>query len=635
MSSQTASKLKLALLAPVMATILVAGFAFSAPNQVAHADEPADGYFNILTQDQKMALAVDAESATDGSVIGLEPEDASSENQKFQLTKTDGDLYEITSASNSDLALDVDGNGVQVWTKTGQSNQRFAMAEGPDGSVRLLPASNATSALTLDPGSDGNLTMTNLSLFNRTQSQGFFLRAANLPGMEYTEACVGDKLVYSVTQQVNELGVNAFVRYKSMEMTDTLPQGLSYVSAKLYSSGNVDLTSTAGKFTYDSSTRKLTFTFNGSYLQSGMSLKGEKYRMEITTTIAGIPSTGKFENTGYTTINDTTLTSNKVTTPIIAPALKQDKSVYNKSMSWQIKDPNGKLEVHDGDILHYTITVDQTVKGAVQAATELSDTIPDALKLDSSSVKLTSGNTASVSNDDRTITVNTGRLVYGDQIKVEYDCVVNSTEAGTITNTFGKTIPVIQPGFIKYYRDGESDPIYVDKKASYSDIYQINSEATKAATRANCAGLDGWYLDKECTIKYDPAVNGKAAGEKGFNLYAKNKVTLTYAPTTNSYFLQHPEKTYYLDESLKTKMVSQAQILPVQETHYYGDTVKFAFGADLYYEDMGTRKLTSSQGAYRYANGSGNLLTQAKLTANAIAYLYWSGSSYDGIYAGQ
>lgn len=620
-----------------MAATLVAGFAFSAPNQVAHADEPADGYFNILTQDQKMALAVDAESATDGSVIGLEPEDASSENQKFQLTKTDGDLYEITSASNSDLALDVDGNGVQVWTKTGQSNQRFAMAEGPDGSVRLLPASNATSALTLDPGSDGNLTMTNLSLFNRTQSQGFFLRAANLPGMEYTEACVGDKLVYSVTQQVNELGVNAFVRYKSMEMTDTLPQGLNYVSAKLYSSGNVDLTSTAGKFTYDSSTRKLTFTFNSSYLQSGMSLKGEKYRMEITTTIAGIPSTGKFENTGYTTINDTTLTSNKVTTPIIAPALSQGKTVVNKSSSTQNEDDDGSLEVRVGETLHYTITVDQTVKGAVQPATDLTDIIPEELQLVESSVRVTSGNTASTSVNGKTLTVNTGRLVYGDHIAVEYDCIVLPAAAGKqILNTFGNVAPPVRsPGKVKYYRDGETEPIYEDDQGSLFKNYQINSEATKAATRATCAGLDGWYLDKECTIKYDPAVNGKAAGEKGFNLYAKNKVTLTYAPTTNSYFLQHPEKTYYLDESLRTKMVSQAQILPVQETHYYGDTVKFAFGADLYYEDMGTRKLTSSQGAYRYANGSGNLLTQAKLTANAIAYLYWSGSSYDGIYAGQ
>lgn len=646
MSSQTASKLKLALLAPVMAATLVAGFAFSAPNQVAHADEPADGYFNILTQDQKMALAVDAESATDGSVIGLEPEDASSENQKFQLTKTDGDLYEITSASNSDLALDVDGNGVQVWTKTGQSNQRFAMAEGPDGSVRLLPASNATSALTLDSGSDGNLTMTNLSLFSRTQSQGFFLRAANLPGMEYTEACVGDKLVYSVTQQVNELGVNAFVRYQSMKITDTLPEGLNYVSAKLYSEKNVDLSS-KGKVTYDQKTRLVTFQFSSSYLKSGMSLKGEKYRLEITTSIASIPSGNKFDNTGHTTINDTVLTSNKVTTPIYAPSLVQGKSVYNKSTSRQTY-VDGVLQATPGDVLHYTITVDQSAKGAVQPSTDLVDEIPDELKLDSGSVKLVSGNTASVATDGKSITVNTGRLVYGDQIKVEYDCVLGESASGKeVRNAFGPVVPIVSPGPINYYRDGESSPVYVDKKSSYSDVYQINPAATSAATRSDCAGLDGWYLDKECTVKYDPAVNGKPAGKDGFSLYAKNRVTVDWQPTDNSYFVLNPtgaNRAYYLDASERQAITLPAaanKLLPTREWHYYGDTVSFVTtaggsrGASVWYNDMGQRELPAEKGVYGDRSGTGTLVKSAKLVKNTTVYVLWRGLGYDGVYAGK
>ena len=313
------ARINAAVLAPVMCAALALGFSFGAPApEQAHADEPSNGFFNILTEDQKLALTVDGDSAENGSVVSLEPEDVTDESQKFQLTEVDGGLYEVTAAANSDLALDVDGSGVQVWTKTGQSNQRFMMAEEADGSVKLIPASNATSALTLAPGEGGTLSMTGISLFNRTDQQAFFLRAANLPGMEYTEACVGDKLVYSITQQVNELGVNAFVRYQSMKITDTLPEGLNYVSAKLYSEKNVDLTS-KGKLTYDQKTRLVTFQFSSSYLKSGMSLKGEKYRLEITTSIASIPSGNKFDNTGYTTINDTVLTSNKVTTPIYPP----------------------------------------------------------------------------------------------------------------------------------------------------------------------------------------------------------------------------------------------------------------------------------------------------------------------------
>lgn len=641
------ARIKAALLAPVMCAALALGFSAGAPApEQAHADEPSNGFFNILTEDQKLALTVDGDSAANGSVVSLEPEDVADESQKFQLTEVDGGLYEVTAAANSDLALDVDGSGVQVWTKTGQSNQRFMMAEGADGSVKLIPASNATSALTLAPGEDGTLSMTGISLFNRTDQQAFFLRAANLPGMEYTEACVGDKLVYSITQQVNELGVNAFVRYQSMKITDTLPEGLNYVSAKLYSEKNVDLTS-KGKLTYDQKTRLVTFQFGSSYLKSGMSLKGEKYRLEITTSIASIPSGNKFDNTGYTTINDTVLTSNKVTTPIYAPNLVQGKSVYNKSTSRQTY-VDGVLQATPGDVLHYTITVDQSAKGAVQPSTDLVDEIPDELKLDSGSVKLVSGNTASVASDGKSITVNTGRLVYGDQIKVEYDCVLDESASGKeVRNAFGPGVLIVSPGPINYYRDGESSPVYVDKKASYSDVYQINPAATSAATRSDCAGLDGWYLDKECTVKYEPAVNGKPAGKDGFSLYAKNRVTVDWQPTDNSYFVLNPtgaNRAYYLDASERQAITLPAaanKLLPTREWHYYGDTVSFVTtaggsrGASVWYNDMGQRELSAEKGVYGDRSGTGTLVKSAKLVKNTTVYVLWRGLGYDGVYAGK
>ena len=659
-ASETARRLLGALAAPVLTVAIMAGAAMSpAP---AFADEPDDGTFNILSADQTMALSV-VEGAGDGDKVALVPEDASDDRQKFQLTQCDDGSWEIVSALDSDLALDVDGDGAQVWSKTGASNQRFAIFSVGDGSVRIVPASNVLSALTLSDDAvaaeedytaalaaetaDSSsvmvadaLSVATVNAASEDDSQSFYLRAANLVGMTYTEAGVGDKLVYSVTQQVNELGVNSFVRYTSMTMTDTLPSGLTYQSAKLYSEADVCLassdgkTTTAGTFSYNSSTRLLTFTFSSSYLSSGMAYGGEKYRMEITTQIASIPSTNKFVNTGYTKINSTTLTSNKVTTPILTPALTQGKTVSNSSVKTQVKDSSGALEVHQGDVLHYTLTVDQTVKGAVQPNKALTDVIPSQLQLVSGSLKLSDGDTASVSSSGNTVTVNTGRLVYGDQIKVEYDCKVLSVSGETMTNTFGTETEVKTPGPVNYFRDGESTAIYTDTTTtSLTNIYQINSAATEAATRSDCAGLDGWYLDPECTVKYDPAVNGQKAGENGFNLYAKNKVELTYAPTTNSYFVLHPERTYYLDSGLTKQMTSYAQVLPVKETHYYGDTVTFAPGAAVYYNDLGTRQIDPSKGAYRYADGSGNLLTSAKLTANATAYLLWGGSSYDGVYS--
>ena len=472
--------------------------------------------------------------------------------------------------------------------------------------------------------------------------------ACALPGqalaVEYKEACVGDKLVYSVEQQVNTYGKDAFVRYSTMTMTDALPEGLGYVSAKIYSEAGKCLassdgeTKTAGTFVYNRASRTLTFTFSSTYLKSGMQLKGEKYRLEVTTTIESIPSSGKYSNIAKTRITapgiDRTLTSNKTVTKIKEPKIEQGKSVYNKTDVSGKTDGEGNLEAHQGDILHYTLTVDQTVKGAAQPATDLADEIPDGLELDASSVKVTGGSTGTVSVAGSTITVNTGRLVYGDRITVEYDCRLTGL-GGRLTNTFGVDVPVDVPYRVLYYRDGESSPIYTDEEAtSCTEVYKVNDEATKAATRSNCAGLDGWYLDEACTVKYDPAKNGVTNKDKELKLYARNKVTLAYAPTTASWFLQHPETDYYLDEAMTKRMTSQSQILPATETHWYGDTVKLATGAAIYFEDMGVRELPCSKGAYATAAGTGTLMTKATLKANATVYLAWSGIRYDGIYSG-
>ena len=54
------------------------------------------------------------DGAGDGDKVALVPEDASDDRQKFQLTQCDDGSWEIVSALNSDLALDVDGDGAQV-----------------------------------------------------------------------------------------------------------------------------------------------------------------------------------------------------------------------------------------------------------------------------------------------------------------------------------------------------------------------------------------------------------------------------------------------------------------------------------------------------------------------------------------
>lgn len=607
----------------------------------------ADDYYNLLWKgDESLALTA-VEDDQNGTTFKLDKYDPDNERQKFKIESTQANnqyyLY-LSSGQASNQALDVpDGNyyegaKLQTWSSNESTNQKFLLQLNKDGSftvtTQAVPA-YAVGVNQADTSSDIALMLRGSQLQGSEDQQvQWMLKEARLPGMEYTEAAIGDKLVYSVTQEVNTLGVNAFVRYEDMDIHDTIPDGLKYISARLLDKSGVDITKSAGTMKYDDSTRQVKFVFSDSYLQKYMALNGETYTLEITTEIEKIPSSQEFKNTGYTTINDTTLTSNEVKTPIKPADTTIDKKANNSQFA-----ARGQIT--------YTIDVSQTKDQAAVRDVVVADKIPDGLTLVEGSLKVTASDGVTTQNsvNGKDITITIDRLKKGQTVHIEYKCTIDDGVLGTyLTNTAqvsGKgvqphsddeTIYVLAP--VKYFVDGSNTPVYTDETGTPDAIYKVKSDATKAGTKANCTRFDGWYLDKECTIKYDPNKNGIKGG--GFNLYGRNVVTLSYAPTNSSYFKQHPEKTFYLDEGLKTKYTNLSQILPASEEHYWGENVTFAKGKTLWHLDMGaSREIVPSDGVYGSPNPSGTPKKSAVLNGDTVAYIDWAGKTYDGVYREQ
>ena len=228
--------------------------------------------------------------------------------------------------------------------------------------------------------------------------------------------------------------------------------------------------------------------------------------------------------------------------------------------------------------------------------------------------------------------------------------ISNQSSVNYLNQCNSNTTTELVKATINYYRDyaaGDTTPCYVDKTVNTSSGYQINSKADAAAKRADCSDLDGWYTDPECTKKYGGSWVPSST-DYVLNLYSKNRVTLSYAATSDSWFNKHPSRSVFADKDLSDKLAdrtagktaSGASIFPASKEAYYGDVVTVSTGKPLWFEseifgsgDKATRELKCSDGAYAYQDGSGDLLKEVRLTSNSTAYLKWLAGSYDCVYA--
>lgn len=142
-------------------------------------------------------------------------------------------------------------------------------------------------------------------------------QAVDLSGNKVTVFSPGQKVNYPFTINVSELGTQMVQKYSRYEVMDKLPKELEYIGGKVTTMSGEDITSKAGKFSYDSATHTATFEFSADYLENGFKYQlGEKYKVVFQTRVKDNIGDGKvIVNPSKVIINNQPFEGNTVKTP--------------------------------------------------------------------------------------------------------------------------------------------------------------------------------------------------------------------------------------------------------------------------------------------------------------------------------
>lgn len=178
---------------------------------------------------------------------------------------------------------------------------------------------------------------------------------------------------------------------------------------------------------------------------------------------------------------------------------------------------------------------------------------------------------------------------------------------------------------VRFFADGEAEPCF-ETTTRRGDPFSVPPDAWEAAAKSECAGVEGWFVDAECTTWFS---DGTAVPEP-LDLHAYNRVELAYAQAESSCLLREG-RSCFLDEGL-AEPAREEDILPPDRTLRFDERVVFERGAPAWFEERGrVRKASCEPGAYADASASGTAQRTARLTANTTAYLCWRIPAYDGI----
>lgn len=142
-----------------------------------------------------------------------------------------------------------------------------------------------------------------------------------------------DTLTYEVIQEVENLGYfgTGMLPYSDFEMTDTLPNNVEFISAKVvkrkngtnttlieYNGETTQTIDGVGTLSWRDSLKKVSFRFSSNYLNTAtvgqkMEYVGESYVLVINTKVKNTNTYTSFDNTATTTICGKDQTTNKVT----------------------------------------------------------------------------------------------------------------------------------------------------------------------------------------------------------------------------------------------------------------------------------------------------------------------------------
>lgn len=159
----------------------------------------------------------------------------------------------------------------------------------------------------------------------------------------------GDTAVWKTTWTMPNMYVERFSPLKSLVITDPLPVGLEYSSARVLL-GSTDVTKTAGTLSYDSDSRTVKFTFNSTFLNNAANNNAQSLVFEVTTKVSSeAPDTIK--NTA-TVQPDSYTKSASASASVVKPGITLTKTVDKPSIDIAQAKP--------GTVLNYTFTMENT-----------------------------------------------------------------------------------------------------------------------------------------------------------------------------------------------------------------------------------------------------------------------------------
>ena len=224
----------------------------------------------------------------------------------------------------------------------------------------------------------------------------------------------GDTVTWTAKQKVGTFYKDTFAFYTSFTLTDKLPDGVEYVSAKAYDNKGNSLAS-KGTLSYNASTRTVTFKLNDATLKDQSFYDGKQVCVDIVTKVT--TNNAKIINTLEDSVSSQIYKAEK---PITAAA--------QLSIAKTVNRPTFK----NGDDMTYTVEVKQTKSGRTARDVVISDTLPSGLTL--SGTPTISGVEGTVSVNGNAWSAEVSELAYGKTAKVTFKAIAD-TEEDTITNT--------------------------------------------------------------------------------------------------------------------------------------------------------------------------------------------------------
>lgn len=426
----------------------------------------------------------------------------------------------------------------------------------------------------------------------------------------------GDQVTWTVSQEIGTFYTDMYSPYSQFGFSDTLPDGVKYISAKVWNGEN-EITD-QGSLEYQEDTKKLTFTLNESLLSQTSFYQGQTITLEITAEVEDSEVAGKaLENTAATVISGFSQDTNTAVATVYKPSLEVTKTAG--SLDYYVTDQGG-----------YTVTVTQTTPYCTAKKVIIEDAfVVEGVEINPESVKVWKGQEEITKEATLTLTGNGAGyrletntdLAYGETLTVTYEAAYQSDDLANqgVNNKISATCENGLPGTSECVVNLSFGPAELTiKKESGKSRYGIGDNVEYTLTVESMGpydakqvviqdvlgqlgvtiqedtlkvlDADGQEITGDCRVNIE---DGTVTIETGKTLPIGETLTVTYSVSTGQDFagetLDSIVTTYGINAP-QVKDTNQIEIVyPVLEVKKEASKGKY------YVEDTGTYIVTIHQ----------------------------------------